>query len=346
MREIHSYEKFINRFPDKTIMVIGDLMIDRYIEGDVTRISPEAPVPVIKLNGKEQNIFGGAGNVYNNLIGLGCNDVRLIGVVGSDDDGIFIRDHIDSINLWSHGIIFDESRPTIVKTRIIAQQQQLTRMDRESTKSIEGNVRTTLKKRIYEQIYSNEIDGIIISDYEKGLLDEDIIEYVQDLAIRRGIPTFVDPKKDNFKYYKRCTVVMPNRTEAYNYTDTVVTDIQSAIWSATTIRNWLQCKNIVLKMGECGMLLLNWDETYSIKSIKRQVFDVIGAGDTAIAAFALAYVSGARLEESTVIANESAGIVVSEHRTTSITSDKLKKSLLLDNTERIHVICEDTKKER
>jgi len=313
----------LNKFNKRSVLVIGDLMVDEYIQGEVNRISPEAPVPIVKLDNEYTKFFGGAGNVFNNLVSLDCNVVGLVGLMGLGENGKFIEEHVESCNQSTEGLFTDNNRPTTTKTRIVSDGHQIVRLDREDSSLCPEGIKNLIYKHVYHSV--NTYDVVIISDYEKGLLDKYLIEKIICACRAAGTPCFVDPKSKNFQYYKDVDLIMPNLKEAQDFTGIEICNEHDAYDAALSIKLKLDCESIILKMGEGGMLILgqhHMEPTY-IPTNAKQVFDVTGAGDTAIATLALAYASGANIIRSAKIANAAAGYVVGQTGTTTIDRSKL-----------------------
>ncbi|GAB4418924.1 MAG: D-glycero-beta-D-manno-heptose-7-phosphate kinase [Thermodesulfovibrionales bacterium] len=311
----------LKNFKKSRILVIGDLILDRYIWGRVNRISPEAPVPVVEVT-DDNFMLGGAANVASNIIALGGN-ATVAGVVGRDRAGEVLRELLEERGVGC--AIFEDSRPTTMKTRVIAHNQQVVRFDREEKNGIGGRVLKDilifLKKAISEHA------AIIISDYKKGIVSSELMKNV--LTISRGSKRFiaVDPKVGHFHLYKGVSVVTPNLNEASHGSGIDIKDEKSLIRAGNTLMRKLSCKAVLITRGEEGMSLFERGRVIHIPTAAKHVYDVTGAGDTVIAAFTLAYTSGATMQEAAVIANHAAGIVVGEVGTAVPTPDRLLKSL-------------------
>ncbi len=306
----------------KTIMVIGDLMLDHYIWGKVERISPEAPVPVLEVN---EEIFrlGGAGNVANNLISLGAT-VILNSVIGNDTQGEILLKVLDDFGISSSHILTDHEKGTIVKTRIIAHTQQIARLDRENRTVISERLRKRLISSLQKKI--KNIDAVIISDYAKGIISRELIEEVVDIAKNNKVPVCVDPKEKNFAFYKDVDLITPNTKELSFGAGIKIESYPDIIQAARKIKSSLGCRTLLVTRGEHGMSLFDADnEVVDIPAVARAVFDVTGAGDTVIACFTLAIVSGASTKEAAVIANIAAGLVVAEVGAASVPWERLYK---------------------
>lgn len=310
--------RIIGRFKTKRVLVLGDLMLDRYIWGAVSRISPEAPVPVVEVK-KDSVCLGGAGNVAQNLSSLGAEPV-LAGVVGDDPEGRWIRDHA----VVSRGVFFDGSRPTTVKTRIIAHHQQVVRVDLEQ----KGTLSDKLEKKILDFIKKEEYDGLIISDYNKGIVNPSLMAKVLPLANKRGLAVFADPKVTHFRLYSPVTLITPNHFEAEKIVGHGCQTDAEVERAGPEILSLVSCRYLIIKRGEQGMTVFEQKKRpLHIPTVAREVFDVTGAGDTVIAAATLALLSGATIGEAARIANAAAGIVVGKIGTATVTPEELQAAL-------------------
>ncbi len=317
-------EEILSKFPGKTIAVVGDVMLDRYFWGSVSRISPEAPVPVIDLE-KESFHLGGAANVASNLKSLGINSL-LCGVIGNDGSGKIFIDISKKGGINPSGLFVDNNRPTTVKTRIIGNNQQLIRLDRE----IRNSISSVGAKYILEALRNNgEIAGIIFEDYNKGTLTSELIKDITKFATDNYIPVFVDPKKDNFFNFNKATVFKPNKKEVQDALDISINSKEKIISAGKILLDKLQCQNLLLTLGSEGMMLFESNgDISSVPTHARHVADVSGAGDTAIATLAAAFIAGASIREAASIANHAAGVVCEEPGIVSINCENLLKSVL------------------
>jgi len=314
----------LNKFNKMRILVIGDLILDEYIRGDVGRISPEAPVPVVWAN-KRSFVPGGAANVANNISAFGAKAV-IIGIVGQDENAGLLLSELKKRNISVQGIFSQPKRHTTVKTRIIAGHQQVVRVDWEHTDALPAK----LNEKICRYIRSNisKFDAVIIEDYGKGVINPHILEEIIYLAKKYNKIVTVDPKEENFIYYRGATSITPNRKELENavrnlrikdttnkfvmHNDRLLTakDIDEA---ATQVLKYLGLESILVTLGENGMSLFEkGSRPMHIPTVAQEVFDVSGAGDTVIACFTLALASGATKTEAARLANFAAGIVVSK----------------------------------
>ncbi len=315
------FEKIFGNFKNKKILVIGDLVLDRYIWGKVNRISPEAPVPVVEVT-SENFLLGGACNVASNIVSLEGR-ATVVGIVGKDRAGDVLRKLLDEKGIYS--CIFDDRRPTIVKTRVIAHNQQVVRFDREDNRKVAGKTFEALTAYIKSAI--QEHDAIIISDYKKGVISKELVNGVVKAARPKKKFVAVDPKTGHFHCYKNVSLVTPNLMEASHGSGIEIKDEKSLLKAGRLLLKKLPCKAVLVTKGEEGMSLFEKGAVINIPTVARKVYDVTGAGDTVIAAFTLARVSGATLQQSAVIANHAAGIVVGEVGTATATPAKIMKSI-------------------
>jgi len=317
-----NYSKIFREIRKKKILVIGDLILDRYIWGKVNRISPEAPVPIVEVT-NEDFLLGGASNVANNIVALG-GSATIVGVVGNDRAGDILMNLLDERGIQSQGV-FRCPRNTIVKTRVIAHNQQVVRFDREDKDRLDGKVFRRLLEYLHE-IISNH-DAVIISDYKKGVISSELIGEVLKNSRPSHIFVSVDPKVGHFHLYKNVSLLTPNLVEASIASGIEIKDEKSLINAGRTLLKNLSCNAVLITRGEEGMSLFVKEKIIHIPTITRDVYDVTGAGDTVIAAFTLAHAAGAGMEGAAVIANHAAGIVVGKVGTAVATLDQLRKSL-------------------
>lgn len=316
-------EEIFRAFAGKNIAVIGDIMLDRYFWGNVTRVSPEAPVPVIDLE-HETFHLGGAANVASNLCSLGVNAL-LCGVIGDDNSGEVFESICKEKGIDPSGLYKDEGRPTTVKTRIIGNNQQIVRLDRE--------VRTTIDRsgedHIMKSLDSAEnLSGIIFGDYDKGAISADLIARVLEFAKQNNIATYIDPKFDNFMNYKGVTVLKPNQKEAAQALDMPIKSMDEVMEAGAKLKEVLECKNVLLTLGNKGMMLFEEDgTTHHIDTKVRLVADVSGAGDTVIATFAACCSAKASMKEAATIANIAAGFVCEEPGIVSVNQENILRYL-------------------
>ena len=297
----------------RSLLVIGDVMLDRYIDGRVTRMSPEAPVPVLEKNA-ESDMPGGAANVAINASSLGAQ-LCLMGVVGNDEPGHTVEALLQKSGVRSR-LLKDPNFPTTVKLRVIARQQQLVRIDFEERPSPE---QLTTKMELFEQEYANH-DVVLFSDYGKGSL-EHVAEMIA-LCKKAGKTTLVDPKGDDYGKYAGASVLTPNRSEFKQVMGSWKTEAQ-LIEKAQTLRERLSLGALLLTRSEEGMTLFTADGSFHVPAQAREVFDVSGAGDTVIATMACAVGSGMSLPDSVALANKAGGVVVGKLGTAVILPEEL-----------------------
>ncbi|MGQ9819819.1 MAG: bifunctional heptose 7-phosphate kinase/heptose 1-phosphate adenyltransferase [Candidatus Kapaibacteriales bacterium] len=322
-------KKILENCKGKRIAVIGDVMLDRFFWGNVSRISPEAPVPVVDLE-QEISLLGGASNVANNLLSLGVIPL-LCGVVGDDSSGKIFLNLAKNIKLDVDGFFIDKTRPTTVKTRIIGNNQHLVRIDRETTEPISDEA----KRYIIDYLKSqSNLDGIIFQDYNKGTITKELIQRIIDFAKLKDIYTFVDPKFENFFEYQGVTAFKPNKKEAQQALGKTFRSFEDIIEGGKDIYRRLSPNYLLLTLGRNGMLLFESEELIShVPTRARKVADVTGAGDTAIATFSAAYVAGAEPKEAVELANFAAGVVCEEPGIVPVSVQSLLESIKENNLE-------------
>lgn len=314
------FSKIFENFSRKKVLIVGDLVLDHYVWGNVNRISPEAPVPVIDVTG-ENFLLGGACNVANNISSLGGH-AGIIGLAGNDRAGEVIRNMLSEKRVACY--IFDDKRPTTVKTRVIAHNQQVVRFDREERHETDGNILRELTNQIKKIL--PEYDAVIISDYRKGVISLALIKEILKAAKPENKFVAVDPKTGHFHLYKNVSLITPNLKEAAEGSGIEITDEKSLIKAGNTLLKKLSCRGVLITRGEEGMSLFEKKSIKNIPTFAKHVYDVTGAGDTVIATFTLAYASGATMEQAAIIANHAAGIVVGEVGTAVTTTEKILKS--------------------
>ena len=316
------YRRILNTFKKKKILVIGDLILDRYIWGKVNRISPEAPVPVVEVT-DENFLLGGAANVANNIVSLGGH-ATIVGFAGHDRGGEFLRKMLKERGIHHEGVLWG-SRPTTVKTRVIAHSQQVVRFDREDRDKIDVKVFKSLLTFIRSVL--SEHDAVIISDYRKGVVSSELVREILKHSRPKNIFVSVDPKIGHFHCYKNVSLITPNVMEASIASGIEIKDENSLINAGRALLRKISCDAVLITRGEYGVSLFEKDKVLHIPTVARNVYDVTGAGDTVIATFTISFTSGATMQESAVIANHAAGIVVGEVGTAVVTLDQLQKSL-------------------
>ncbi len=313
-------EDIISQFEGKKILVLGDVMLDQYIVGKVSRISPEAPVPVVAM----QKVFyspGGAANVAMNVSCLG-GKAYLAGLIGDDQEGEQLKHTFVSNGINIEGLIVDPERPTTSKTRIVAHNQQIVRIDREATHLISDAVMQELL--VYSLRILDVVDIVLISDYAKGIAVPSLLKEVIRQAREQGKRVVVDPKGRDYSRYRGATVVTPNKQEAGQAVNREVIDEESLRYAGYTLLKELECEAILITRGEEGMSLFqdNGDVTH-LPAAAREVYDVTGAGDTVVATLSLALATGAGWVDCARIANCAAGIVVGKVGTATVSIQEL-----------------------
>ena len=318
----------IDKFKQQTILVIGDIMLDKYVWGDVSRISPEAPVQIIDVV-RENFVLGGAANVSNNCAEFGGN-VFMVGVTGQDKERRELIKEFEKRAINTEGVFIDEKRPTIQKVRIMGRNQQLLRIDYESKKDITPEMQEKILNFIKENI--NQISAVVISDYVKGLISKNLVEEITQICKTSNKLIIADPKPKNFSYYKNMTLITPNHIEA-NQMAGISEDIEEDIKKIGDKLMENLNSNVLITRGEKGMSLFELNGNIkNIPTIAKEVYDVTGAGDTAVATITLALSSGATMEEAAILANHAAGIKVGKVGTATVTTEELKESLENDET--------------
>lgn len=317
-------------------LVIGDVMLDRYLIGDVSRISPEAPVPVVLLK-TQHDRAGGAANVAANLALLGIK-THIIGCVGNDGEATILVDLITKTGIDHSGIIHSNQRPTIAKTRILSGHQQMMRLDQENNSAFTAAENAQLSEVISQQL-SLKPAVVILSDYAKGLLSSDVCQQVISQCNALNIPVLVDPKGHDYSKYSHATALTPNKKEAAEACATTIHD-PDLINKAATLKDKLSLQFFVVTRGDEGISLID-DHAHLLPATAKQVFDVSGAGDTVIATLAAGLMHGLSPLESLQLANVAAGVVVGKVGTIPITRDDLIEALTSEqSSEQAHKICD------
>ena len=318
----------IKSFSEVKILILGDIMLDRYIWGDAVRISPEAPIPVFTVK-KKSECLGGAGNVAANLAGLECN-VTIIGVCGQDETGVSLEKNFKRKKIRSK-LCRNTSDPTITKTRIIARGQQLIRLDEEEINACDEILKNEILKNFKEEIASHDL--VILSDYGKGMFQTPgLCRIIIKKCRQLNIPVFVDPKSRSWDIYRQATCITPNYAEFKLISDTLdgkKQDLDAAVY----LRNKYELDWLVITRGPEGIWIIDKnDDSIEIPSRAREVFDVSGAGDTVIATLAAGFASGLNFKNAAELANTAAGIVVGKTGTRPISRDELILSSQMSDT--------------
>ena len=306
------------------ILVIGDLILDEYIWGGVSRISPEAPVPILETR-SENLALGGAANVANNLVGLGC-EVHLCGAIGQDEKGDKLLKTIHDRSIQTEGIFRFVHRPTTTKIRIIAHNQQILRVDKEDNRPITEETEKKLIQYINQVIPT--MDGVICSDYHKGILTEKVIKAVMRKAQKSEKAVIVDPKNSDFSLYKGATVITPNLREVASSVPIKIKDQEDLGRAAEYLLNLTKAQAILITQGKDGMSLYKSKERLiSIPTVAKEVFDVTGAGDTVISVFSMAMFVGFDYQEAAWLSNMAASVVVGKVGTAVVTLEEINEFL-------------------
>ena len=307
---------------DRYVLVLGDVMLDEFVWGDVTRISPEAPVPVVDVR-RESMHLGGAANVLANLVALGARGA-VVGVVGNDAAGRRLQTGLRDLGVQDQYLLVDESRPSTTKTRIIAHSQLVVRADRESRSPVTGKLEEKIVAALKDAL--QQAHAFVVSDYDKGVVTPGILREVLPVAYEQ-VPVLIDPKLRNFNSYRPATLVTPNHLEALRMIDSEDHSDDGSHHAAKVIREKLGCDAVLITRGDRGMMLLESDgQPVYVQTAAREVYDVTGAGDTVIATLAGALASGATMLEAATLANHAAGIVVGKVGTATATADELLDS--------------------
>jgi rfaE bifunctional protein kinase chain/domain len=316
--------RHLSRFSRCRVLILGDVMLDEYIWGTVSRISPEAPVPVVAVRSESVKV-GGAGNVATNVAGLG-GQATLIGLVGNDAAAERLSHELELIGVKSDGLIEDRSRPTTIKSRVVAGSQHVVRFDRESDAPVSRAIRAQVIAAIRERL--PEADVLLISDYAKGLVSPGLVREVLALAARHRRMVAVDPKVQHLSLFKKVTVVAPNHHEAAAAARLPVRSEADLLRVGRVLLRRLNARAVLITRGEQGMSLFEAGKpVVHIPTVAQEVYDVTGAGDTVIGTLSLALAAGADMHEAAVIANFAAGVVVGKRGTATVTRAELERAL-------------------
>jgi D-glycero-beta-D-manno-heptose-7-phosphate kinase len=316
----------IGNFPRSRVLVVGDIMADHFIWGKVSRISPEAPVPVVEVK-KDNFMLGGCANVLNNIFAMGGR-VHLAGVIGSDETGRRLLSEFRSRGVDTGGIVVEAGRPTTLKTRIVAHGQQVVRFDREDRKPVQ--VKSIRKILSYIESLRDDLGALVISDYGKGVVTHPLLDGIRKVIAGRPIFTCVDPKQRDFSLYQGFDIITPNNHEAGHAAGEEMQNGQDHIRVGMKLLQQYDFKALLITRGEEGMSLFEKDGRMKhtvFPTEAREVFDVTGAGDTVIGVLALSLAAGASFREAAYLANHAAGIVVGKAGTATVTREELKKAL-------------------
>lgn len=324
--KIEKLTSIVSGFEGKNVLIIGDLMLDEYVWGDVKRISPEAPVPVVRVDNRTY-MAGGAGNTASNIASLGGN-AKIIGVIGDDIQGNLLREKLEELGISSGGLECESGQPTITKTRIIANKQHVVRVDIEKSQKLNSELQSRIIKNIESELH--DVQAVIISDYGKQIVTKEISEFTIRLAHKNKIPVIVDPKGNDFKKYKGATVITPNILETEHALNIEINSEESLANAGKKLNDFINGTAILITRGSEGMsLFINRGTILHIPAVARNLYDVTGAGDTVVSTIAMALSTGATLEDSVYLANQAAGLVVEKLGTATVTKNELLKAVTL-----------------
>jgi rfaE bifunctional protein kinase chain/domain len=315
----------ISRFAGLPILIVGDLMLDQFVVGQVNRISPEAPVPVVEFDHDEYRA-GGAANVASNVRGLG-GEVELVGLVGQDRAGERLLEELRALGIGASGVVCDGDRRTTTKLRIVtSRNQQVARVDYETDDEVGGRAESALIGHLRQSIARASV--VVVSDYLKGAISRRVMSALVDLAAARRLPVLVDPKIPHLDYYRATTLVTPNHHEAEVATHMRIRTHDDAARAARVFRERVGCQSVLITRGEQGMCLLDDHAAEShLPAVAREVADVTGAGDTVIATLALALGAGASVAGSAQLANHAAGVAVGKFGPATLSCEELLRSI-------------------
>lgn len=329
MKKDNSLQQALDRFQKVRILVIGDVIVDQFIWGTVSRISPEAPVPVVNVN-REEFLLGGSANVLKNVYSLGGTGA-LSGIIGNDLMGEQLVELVKALPAPVDGLARGE-RPTTVKARVVAQGQQVVRFDKEKA----GDPSSKPLAELIGYLENNlaDFDAVIVSDYSKGVVNESLMIRLHQLrgeiqeSQGRKLPLIVDPKPSNLHRFIGATVITPNHHEASLMSGMEIRDERELLVAARQIKEDINCEAVLITRGEAGMALLLEDDSFvTIPTMAKEVYDVTGAGDTVAATLALGLGAGCSMTDAAIMANHAAGIVVGKVGTSSVSADELRAAL-------------------
>lgn len=318
-----SLRQAVSGLVGKRVLVVGDVMLDRYIFGNVERISPEAPVPVVDV-ARDDQVLGGAANVAANLASLGA-EVRLLGLLGPDSAAEQLRDLLAERGIDTSGLATDSRRPTTVKTRVIAGQQQVVRVDREFKGPASDEIQARLVERLPRVLEG--VDAVLVSDYGKGVVQPGLLDRLRELRRESRVPVVVDPKDIHFSNYREFTLVTPNKVEASLAVGFKLRTEEDVHRAGEQLRRETELEYLLITRGAEGMTLFSDEGIRHISTMAREVYDVSGAGDTVAATMALSLAAGSPAEEAAHLANAAAAVVVARVGTAIIEREALLESL-------------------
>jgi len=315
---------WVTRFGKCDVLIAGDLMLDHFIWGEVERVSPEAPVPVVRVT-EESARLGGAANVISNVRALG-GEARACGVVGSDPAGRDLVAMLVALGVDTAGVYEGRGVQTTCKSRVLAQRQQMIRLDREQSAAVETRAAARARGHLLANLWS--ADAVVLSDYGKGLVTPELLQALAEVRRRRPFTLVVDPKDANFEHYDGVSLVTPNRDEASRASGVEISDLRSLERAGRALLQRWRAEAVLITRGAEGMsLFAEGLPTRHFPTVARRVFDVTGAGDTVVATCALALAAGADLPTASVLANHAAGLVVGEVGTASVSATQLRDDL-------------------
>ena len=308
----------LGSFAGKRILVLGDVMLDEFIWGSVRRISPEAPVPVVEVS-RESYTLGGAGNVAANIQALAGIPI-LAGIVGKDPEADRLRDLMSALGMESSAVLTDD-RPTTIKRRVIAHNQQIVRTDRESREPLPGDRNRAVAAAFAKWL--PRVHAVIISDYDKGVVNRELLAVVLPEAHKARVPVYLDPKVHHADFYRPITLIKPNQHEAERLLGLTIGDEQQLENAGRMLLEKFNCPYALISRGAAGMSLFDRGHSHHFPAVARDVFDVTGAGDTVLATLAVARAGGAEMEEAVMLANHAAGIVAGKVGTATVSQSEL-----------------------
>ncbi len=326
--EFRRLAALIDKFPKTRTLVVGDVMLDHYLWGQVSRISPEAPVPVVNVT-RENVLLGGSTNVVNNIHSLGGR-VSVCGVIGNDDPGRQLTHMLREQGIHTDGLIVEHNRPTTIKTRVLAHNQQVVRFDREAKTGIEKETHQQLYAYVKQQVRDG-LDAIVVSDYCKGVVTKELVRDLVALAKKHKVLVAVDPKISHFGIYRGVSILTPNTKEASLGSRIDIDDEKSLIRAGKLLLDRLKCGAVLITRGEHGMSLFERGGITHIPTVAREVYDVTGAGDTVISTLTLAMAAGASVGDAARLSNFAAGIVVGIVGTATVKPEELKQKIMADS---------------
>jgi D-glycero-beta-D-manno-heptose-7-phosphate kinase len=313
----------LDRLRDVTVLAVGDIMLDEYIWGDVRRISPEAPVPVVEVR-RRTRAPGGAGNVAAGIVAFGGRAV-IQGVIGEDAAAEGVRGSLRALGVSTEGVVVDGSRPTTCKTRVIAHAQQVVRTDDEQRGAFAYRIEDLLLSRITQHLPA--ADAVVLSDYDKGVLSARVSHEVIAAAAQAGKPVVVDPKGREYAKYRGATVLTPNTLDAGTAAAVTIEGEEDLLTAVERLGEVLEGSALLITQGADGMTLFAGGEPFHVPTRAREVYDVTGAGDTVVAMLAIALGCGIDLREAVELANAAAGLAVAKVGTSTVTLEELQSAL-------------------